>query len=235
MDADARSLRVLTFRPSASAATVDSSLRDEVITGLCARREVVDAYVARDGGDAGDRVVATVWGTPPDGDVEIDLLRRSLPADVDALADARLDGLPLCVAARFERDDPPGVLRVFRGTTRPGELDAYIDEARTGMLADAQVNQGLIAFYLGRQGPDTFVTVSAWTGWDAIESATGGNHRRPFATRQADRLVAFTVDHYEVLPDTSRPLGAPTELRPDPAAPPELQAGPAAPPELLAS
>ena len=69
------------------------------------------------------------------------------------------------------------------------------------MLADAAAYDGLIAFALGTQAPDEFVTVSVWTGWPAIEAATGGNTRKPFMTRNAQLLETFTVAHYEVLPD----------------------------------
>jgi hypothetical protein len=215
--ADAISLRVLIFRPTGSAATVDASLREDILPALCARGGIDDAYVARHGDDPADRVLATVWRVPPGADDdEMSLLRARLPAETLAVGEARLDVLPLVVDARFERDQPPGILRIFRGTVRPGELDAYIDQARRGMLADAEVNDGLVAFYLGRDGSDGFLTVSAWTGWDAIEAATGGNIRQPFATKNSERLVAFVVDHYEILPDTGRPIalgpGAPQLL-----------------------
>jgi hypothetical protein len=58
--------------------------------------------------------------------------------------------------------------------------------------------------------PSRFVTVSAWTGWAAIEQATGGNIHQPLATRNAERLVAFDVGHYEILPDSVRPESAPS-------------------------
>jgi hypothetical protein len=109
--------------------------------------------------------------------------------------------VPLSVHARFERADPTRILRVFHGQVLPGELDAYIDLARTGMLADSVAYDGLIAFALGTRAPEAFTTVSVWTGWPAIEAATGGNTRQPFMTRNAQLLETFTVAHYEVLPD----------------------------------
>jgi hypothetical protein len=118
---------------------------------------------------------------------------------------ARLDILPVEIAIRVERSDPPRILRVFRGEIRPGELDAYIDDVRRGASADAEANQGLIALYLGTERPNRFVTVSAWTNWTAIEIATGGNVKRPFATRNTDRMVAGHPTHYEILPNAGRP------------------------------
>ena len=78
-------------------------------------------------------------------------------------------------------------------------MDAYLEEARSGMLADASINSGLSAFYLGTRRPDDFVTVSAWTTWSAIEMATGGDVRRPFVTRYSARLARHEVAHFEIL------------------------------------
>jgi hypothetical protein len=212
----AATLRLLVFRPAA-AALVDASLRDEIVPALCDDQGVLDAYVARHGDEAGDRVIASVRRTTPDaGADELALLRTALPGERSALDAARIDVVPAEVAARFERGRPASILRVFRGVVRPGELAAYIAEARAGMEADAAINAGLLAFYLGRRGGDAFVTVSAWTDWDAIADATGGNVQRPFSTKQSGRLVDFAIDHYEVLPDTPRPMalagGAPELL-----------------------
>lgn len=118
---------------------------------------------------------------------------------------SRLDVLPVPVAVSRERSEPPRILRVFRGEIREGETKAYLEEARAGALSDAAMNEGLVALYLGVEWPSRFVTVSAWTGWAAIEEATGGNIRQPLATRNAERLVTFDVGHYEILPNTERP------------------------------
>ena len=44
-----------------------------------------------------------------------------------------------------------------------------------------------------------FVTLSTWTEWDVVEDATGGDIRRPAATRHAERLVAWSASHFEVV------------------------------------
>jgi hypothetical protein len=218
----ARFLRVVSFQPGGPESPVDAVLRDAVVPRLLNRPEILEAWIGRQGSAADrTRVLATTWCEEPGSD----------PADVAALAGlgepgrgslmdpgragatdpvlvddewtvASAEELPLAVHARFERADPARILRVFRGHVRAGELEAYVEEARTGMLADAAINDGLIAFALGVAPPDDFVTVSAWTGWSAIESATGGNTRQPFVTRNSARLAAFTVAHYEVLPET---------------------------------
>jgi hypothetical protein len=171
---------------------------------------IADAYAGRLGEDDTDRVVASVWIGPaltlPDSRLEARLLVDVLPAGDGRADDISTESLPLDVAARFDRHDPAGILRIFRGVVKGDDLDAYIAEAQGGMLQDAEVNAGLIAFYLGRTGTDSFLTVSAWTGWDAIERATGGNVREPFATRNSSRLASFTIRHFEILPDLTRPV-----------------------------
>ena len=70
------------------------------------------------------------------------------------------------------------------------------------MWMDGEANGGLLAFALGTEPPDAIVTVSAWSGWAEIETATGGTTHAPIATRHAGRLASFTVDHLEILPET---------------------------------
>jgi hypothetical protein len=194
-------LRVVSFAPSQDEAAVDAGLRDLCVPALLDEPTVVDAWVGRRGSRADpQRVLASTWSAPPN-DPEPALLvavEASTGARL-AIVDART--LDLGVHARFDRTEPARILRVFRGRVRPGELDAYVGDARSGMLADAMVNDGLVAFALGADPPDAFVTVSAWTGWPAIEQATGGNTRQPIATRNSVRLIDFQVAHYETLPD----------------------------------
>jgi hypothetical protein len=199
----ARFLRVVTFSPSGLESPVDAVLREAIVPGLLARDDIVDAWIGRQGAPSErTRVLASTWTADPGAE----------PADLRALSDSVLgagppivdsvDHLELAVHARFERSEPARVLRVFRGIVRSGELDAYVAEAGRGMAADAEVNDGLIAFALGTEGADTFLTVSAWTGWSAIEAATGGNTRQPIATRNSARLAGFRIVHYEILPET---------------------------------
>jgi hypothetical protein len=118
------------------------------------------------------------------------------------------------VATALDRDEPARILRVFHGRLRTGELDAYIAEVEAGVAADARVNDGLVSFVLGHDGNDRFTSVSTWTGWSAIEAATGGNTRQPFATRHALRLTGFEIAHLELLPEApvQRPARVDSEL-----------------------
>ena len=199
----ARFLRVVAFQPSGLEAPVDAVLREAIVPRLLECDDVIDAWIGRHG-SASDRtrVLASTWTAEPGaGMADLDILGDAGLADGPPVVD-RVDHIGLAVHARFERPEPARILRVFRGTARPGELDDYVLEARNGMSADSEVNDGLIAFALGTVPPDSFITVSVWTGWSAIEAATGGNTRRPFSTRNAERLVEFQIVHYEILPET---------------------------------
>ena len=199
---DARTLRVLTFEAQVPEPVIDAALREEIIPDLSRLPDIRHCFAARRG-LAGDelRVIATVWdaGRPVPESPEI-LLIGAASRDVRPLLErAKVDELPIEVQARFARAEEARILRVFRGHVAAGEMDAYLVEARTGMLADASINSGLSAFYLGTTRPDDFVTVSAWTSWSAIELATGGDVRRPFVTRNSDRLVSHDVAHFEIV------------------------------------
>jgi hypothetical protein len=76
------------------------------------------------------------------------------------------------------------------------------------MTADSQINDGLVSFVLGHDGVDSFVSASTWTSWSAIEAATGGNTRHPFATRNSRRLVDFRIVHLELLPEAPMRAGS---------------------------
>jgi len=219
---DARHLRVVTFHPVGFETLVDAALRESCLPALLGHEGIVDAWAGRKGTRSDpSRVLATTWAWPPratttaaapEGGVATDLgtdgqpdapdlavLRAISAAGTSLTIDTALT-VDLAIHLRFDRPEPARILRVFHGTVRPGELDAYVADARTGTMADAVVNEGLVAFALGPAAEDAFVTVSAWTGWPAIEQATGGNTRVPIATRNAIRLTGFEVSHFELLP-----------------------------------
>jgi hypothetical protein len=207
--ADEGILRLFGFRPLGSGAELDTALRDEVLPEFLAAPGILDAYVARSGtGLAGERVIASMWesrdamAAQPD---EAAVIGRVHPELVEELTSSRLDVLPLVFSVGHERQAPPIILRIYRGLVRPGELDAYVQEARDGTLLDAATNEGLVALYLGAERPCRFITVSAWTDWESIARATGGNVRQPMATRNAARIADGSPTHYEILPATRRP------------------------------
>jgi hypothetical protein len=199
---EAGTLRLVTFEAQVPEPVVDAALRDEIIPELSRLPDIRHCFAARRG-LAGDefRVIATIWeaGRPVPESPET-LRIGAASRDVRPLVElAQVDVLPIEVQARFARPEEARILRVFRGHVAAKEMDAYLVEARTGMLADASINSGLSAFYLATRRPDDFVTVSAWTSWSAIELATGGDVRRPFVTRNSARLVGHEVLHFEII------------------------------------
>jgi len=202
-------LRLFGFRPLGAGSEIDAALRAEVLPDILALDGIVDAYVARSGdGDNAERVLASIWEsraamTAETG--ESSVIGRFHPERLEDLMSSRLDILGVEVAVTFERPERPSILRIFRGEVQPGRLDEYVEEARSGAIADGETNEGLVALYLGVDRPARFVTVSAWSSWDSIETATGGNVRSPVATRNTRLIASGAPTHYEILPATNRP------------------------------
>jgi hypothetical protein len=156
-----------------------------------------------------ERVVASVWSSRQALDQATDIveLLRAHGTGATTVVSSRIDVLPVRLHEVFERDRPMAILRVFRGRTRPGELEAYLDEARAGTHLDGARADGPGALVCGSDGQATFVTVSLWPDWSAIEACTGGNIQRPLATRNAARIEEGSPTHFEIVP--SEPARAP--------------------------
>ena len=201
---DSRSIvRLSAFRPIGEAAIVDAVLRDDVLPQLATRRGLIGAWIGRQGADRGyERQLVSVWHSAQDlaeamGDAVVTPeFDRDHGRDVIA---GPCETLPLAICLEFDRPGAALVLRIFHGETRDGDLDRYVEDARTGTLSDATKPTGPLALFLGLDPPRRFVTVSVWTDWAAIEATTGGTVRRPMATRYEDRLTSVTADHYEIL------------------------------------
>lgn len=195
-------IRLFRFRPAHP--EFDQTLRTTMLPDLRRLPGLVDVHVGRHGPEDGDRIVVSVWAERRS---MIDGLGESLDKPVfhvDRLADTTdrtLEIHPLEVDLRFDLDTPATILRLFRGTVRPGELDAYIEDARAGTMADAAGGRGPNALYLASVVPDRFITVSLWPDWTRIEKATGGDVHRPIVTRDPRRIVEMDVVHYEVVPE----------------------------------
>jgi hypothetical protein len=217
----ARSLRVVTFQAAGPDSAVDAVLRGAILPRLVDEPEVVDAWQGRRGSADGNHVLVSTWRDVPGAATgeaaDLRLLRHPDLAELGGVQIVSVDELEVAVHATFSRPEPARVLRVFRGTARTGELADYIAEARAGMTEDAQVNDGLVSFVLGHDRDASFVSVSTWTGWPAIEAATGGNTRQPFATRQTRRLAGFQIVHLELLPEAPRPRAAILDPQLEPA------------------
>ena len=191
-------LGITRFRRRALWSTIDATLRDAMPRFL-AQPGIEDAWLGRRGPEVDDeRVVASVWSSP-----EAERTAARLPEMLDDIG-ADIDPpsrivLPLVLDLRFPRPDPPSILRIYEGETKPGELEAYVEDARRGSLRDGEREDGPIAVCMSVDPPDRFITASVWTGWASIEACTGGDIHRPLLTRNVARLAAGGPTHYEVV------------------------------------
>jgi hypothetical protein len=203
---DATILRLLTFTTADGSPAFDIALRDELLPEFEIHQGLVDAYAGRRGtAETGQRVVASMWlsrGAMATALAEAPEMDRLRPLQANEARNDRLEILDLAFGLHLDRSAPARLLRVFRGEVRPGGLEAYADDVHIGALRDAQAVDGMVALYFALDPPSRFVTVSAWTDWEAIAEATGGSIHRPIATRHPDHIVAATADHYEIVPDT---------------------------------
>jgi heme-degrading monooxygenase HmoA len=196
--ADRTVLRLYVFAPNGITRVVDTRLRDELAPDLAAMDGLVASYLGRRGSETqAERIIVTVWESPAAHDTAAAGALGSLEAEVGP---GRAEVLPLAIDLDDPRPEAPAVLRVFRGTVHEGLLEAYVDRARKGTLADIAANVGPLDLFLAELPPDQFVTVSVWADWQRIMAATGGNLGRPIATQHREHLLAGTAAHYEVIP-----------------------------------
>ena len=196
---DAAVVRI--FRFHVARRGFDEILRTSLTPDLAALPGVTDVYSGRQGPDeSGPRIIVSAWTSREAMVAGVgDQLGVFHPEYLELSTDRILECWPVRFQRRF-RSDEPRILRVLRGTVRAGELDAYVDDVAAGAERDAIDARGPISIYLAEAGDDAFLTISAWTSWDDVERATGGDIHRPRATRQPERLVDWDVDHYEVVP-----------------------------------
>lgn len=198
-------LRLFAFRPRVAGAELDAHLREDLVPAMLELAGLREVWVGRRGiDDVTERLVVSIWesrdaligaGAGPDA-------RGALGVERDrAVEQPNLDVLDIAVDLRFDRPEPARVVRVYHGQVREGELDGYVEDARSGTLEDVAASRGPVRLYLAPRPPDAFVTVSVWADWAVVEAATGGNIANPVATRHRERLVRGSATHYEVLPN----------------------------------
>ena len=196
-------VRLFGFRPTRSA--FDNVIRDWIAPAIRAQPGVVDAYAGRHGPDElGPRLVLSVWETRAAMEAAFERPLRPgqiQPERLDGMAETSVEVLLPEIVYRADRPaGAPRIIRIFRGCARTGERARYIEETRAGVAADATAGHGPAAFYLAPGASDVaFVAVSVWTDWKAIELATGGDVRRPMATRRPELIESFDATHFEAI------------------------------------
>ncbi|MBI3747909.1 MAG: hypothetical protein HY262_03535 [Chloroflexi bacterium] len=196
-------VRLFGFRPTRPA--FDNVIRDWIAPAIRAQPGVVDVYAGRHGPDElGPRLVLSVWQTRAAMESAFEQPKRLgelQPERLDGMAETSVEVLEPAIAYRTDQaTGAPGIIRIFRGCTRIGERGRYIEETRAGVAADAAAGHGPAAFYLAPgASEEAFVSVSVWTDWTAIELATGGDVRRPMATRRPELIESFDATHFEAI------------------------------------
>jgi hypothetical protein len=196
---DAAVIRIFQFR--AARRGFDETVRKVLLPDLRAFPGVVDVICGRRGPDeSGPRILVTTWSSM---DAMVDSVGDRLgvfhPELMDHSTDQVLEFFPVRLGGPVH-DGSARLLRILRGTVRPSELGAYIDDVRAGVDEDTAGGAAPTVIYLAETGPDSFLTVSAWCTWDDVERATGGDVHRPVATRKPQRLVDWDVEYYEIVP-----------------------------------
>ena len=197
---DAAIIRIFRFR--AARKGFDEILRTVMVPDLRASPGLVDVICGRQGpDDLGPRILVTIWASQAAMVSSVgDRLGIFHPELMGHTTDQLLEFHPIRLDAGTD-DKDPRLLRILRGTVRPGELRDYVDEVRSGVAEDTAVGTPPTLIYLAETGPDAFLTVSAWRSWDDLEQATGGDVHRPLATRKPERLVDWDVEYYEIVSD----------------------------------
>jgi len=197
-----RILRMFHFRPARSA--FDSILREVMLPDLRRMAGVIDIHLGRRGPDElGPRLLATVWSSQA-------AMAASVGEDFDPpifhpellteTTERVLEFLPIAVSMPSEGPGQARILRTLRGRVLPAGRDVYIEQAREGYLADVKAGRGPLALHLATgPGDDDFLTLSVWDSWSAVEAATGGDIRRPMATRHSESIVAWEAAHFEII------------------------------------
>lgn len=197
-----RVLRLFRFRPARSA--FDGILRDVMLPDLRRQPGLLDVHLGRRGPDeVGPRLLATVWSSHAamaasvGEDFDPPIFHPELLAET---TERVLEFLPVAISMPSEGSGQARILRTLRGRVQPGRRDLYIELAREGYLADVEAGHGPLALHLGTgPGDDDFVTLSVWESWSAVETATGGDIRRPMATRHSESIVAWETAHFEII------------------------------------
>lgn len=195
-------LRLFRFRPTSP--SFDAKLRARVVPDLLRLPEMLGIVTGRAGPDIdGTRLIASVWSSMQAMEDALGAggeAGHTDPELFEGTTDAQVDSLCLAFSLPPDRPDDVRILRLVRGTTRPGQLAAYVHEASHGTLTDRASDVGPQALFLAVSEPDRFATLSLWDEWAHVEAATGADVGSVERTRHAELLESWSAEHYEVIP-----------------------------------
>lgn len=196
-----RVLRVFLARPVRLA--FDAVIRDEMGPQLRALDGVVAVWIGRRGPDElGDRALISLWEseaamlTAMGPDIE---RSRFHPEHLSETVDRRLEVLPVLVELGTQRPTTASILRIARGRLAAIDLESYARDVEAGAVRDLERGRGPETLILCADGGDRFVTMSTWSDWDALATATGASLDHPVRTREQHAIEGFNAVHLELI------------------------------------
>jgi hypothetical protein len=99
-----------------------------------------------------------------------------------------------------------GILRLARGVVANGDLRGYGATLLGDLRALREVGSDPHAFILAGIDDRSFVMITTWSDWPAIEQATGATVAEPLRTKRLAGLGSFRAEHFELFADL--PSGA---------------------------
>jgi hypothetical protein len=195
-------LRLFLCRPLRLA--FDGILRDVLVPDLYRQPGLIEVDVGRQGPDeVGRRLVGSSWSSEAAMVAamgpSLEHLRFHAESREETI-DRTLEVHPILVRVVDPDGATPAILRLARGRIASGDLEGYAASVAAGARDDIANGYGPSRLTLARSGSDTFTTLSIWSAWDHIASATGATIHDPIRTRGGARLSSFEVEHYEHVP-----------------------------------
>jgi hypothetical protein len=195
-------VRLSRFR--ASRPGFDAVLRATVLPALRAQGGLSAVFAGRQGPDeTGARALVTLWASTSslhEGPRE-DVVAPDAPAA--EMTDQRVETLPALLVALAATPLTTGILRIARGRLVDTDLASFAELVRresAGLQAAATGHD----FVMAASGESSFVMISTWADWAAIEAATGASLSEPIHTKRLAALEDFVVEHYELVTERTR-------------------------------
>lgn len=196
-------VRVVTFRTTRPA--FDADLRGSILPAIRRRSGAIGVFAGRQGPDeVGVRLLVSLWATSDAGGEAA--TTDDLDASSGSLAgttDLRSQVLPVLYRHLARPPLATGILRLARGRLADIDVGTFAQTLSGHMAALRTGGAGPADILMADAGADSFVMLSTWPDWAAIEAATGASISAPLGTKRFAELSEFEVDHFELLTDVA--------------------------------
>ena len=196
---EAAVLRLSSFRTLRPA--FDAVLRTTILPGMRSQSGLLALFAGRKGPDeVGARVVASLWSSVEALDAAHDAAVADGPGSPLAeTADPIVEILPVLMWRSADEPLAAGILRVARGRLKETDLPSFaevVTRESSRLEAGGRAPSDLI---MAASARDSFVMLTTWVDWSAIEEATGASISEPLRTKRLAALEIFEADHFELL------------------------------------